>query len=245
MIKEKVKYEFASLKKETTVIDIIFWWVVRVLLAYALIRNLNTADTLLYALNLLACFAISLLKLITPKKSFINRLDYRIQTILILTEFLGYYVGKYLNIYQYIPKFDLWLHFVSGPTVMIIGYYLFKAVLNGRSCPASIMTLCSAGFSGSVVGLWEVMEFFGDYFFGTHCQGFNWTLSEDFIMFRILGFTRAGEAQFPMFDTILDMIMAYVSLAVAMIIMFIVLRKKEKKLESVQNVEKITETCKG
>ena len=228
-LKEKIIYEFTAVKSETSVVEIIFWWAVRICLIYALIRCIHTGDALLYFANTLACFAISLIRLIMPRKNFFGRLNYRIQTIIILTELLGYFIGKYLNIYQYIPKYDLILHFISGPTVLIIGYYLFKAVLNGKTCPASIMTLCCAGFSGAVAGLWEIMEFFGDYFMGSNCQGYDWILSKDFIMFRILGYTKAGEAQYPVFDIVLDMLMAFIALGVAMIVMYIILRNHEKK----------------
>ncbi|MCH5198388.1 MAG: hypothetical protein J1E34_05725, partial [Oscillospiraceae bacterium] len=205
---------------------------------------------LLHTANLPAAFAMSLFYFIFPKDSFLGRLNLRCQHIINFFEVLGTFCGHILNAYAYIPKYDRLQHIFSGFAGVIAGYYIYKAFISKENrlkyVNPEAATFSATSFSFMIIALWEVQEFISDYLIGSQNQGYYYVPPENDIFFKIFGDgARRGEGQFPLWDTMLDMIDAAAATAVAGIVLYILLRiikKKvlEKKELSEQKKEKIT-----
>ena len=232
---EKIKYVAHSVKGDATLPEVVFWWFARVCFLCAVIVDDDPLKKVIFASNLLACFSYSLLRFVSPKESFIGRSSFHLQTLIVFTSFIGYFIGHATNIHDYVDKYDFVLHLVSGTIMVLMGYYLAKAVDKNKAADASMLTICSIGFSFMVIVVWEIFEFICDYYIPDSAnQAYNWTVPDDFFLFRILGRPQAGEAQFPIFDTMVDIILAVSTTVVTGIVLFIVLKKKEEKAKKLK-----------
>lgn len=230
----KIKYTFNSIFKEISVAEYISWWVVRILLIWAIIAC-PQSEKIMISINLLALFAMSLLRFLAGKDSFASRISFRCQHIINLVEFLGTFLNNFINAGKYVPNFDRLIHLASGPLAVIAGYYLYKACFQTKdkfelAFEPRVVTLFSSGFSFMIICLWEFMEFFGDFFTGTTNQGYNCSPSQNEFWNVVLGkFHVAGTAQYPLWDTMFDMVDAAVATAAAAVIMYAVLKHRKKK----------------
>lgn len=231
----KVKFTFNSIFREITVPEYISWWVIRALLIWAIIAC-PASEKIMISINFLALFAMSLLRFFTGKDSFTWRISFRCQHIINAVELLGTFFNNFMHAGRWIPNFDRLIHLFSGPLAVIAGYYLFKACfktkgqLKAASEPHAV-TLFSCGFSFIIICLWEVMEFLGDFFTGTTNQGYNVGPSENEFWMTALGrFYAAGSAQYPLWDTMFDMIDAALTTAVAGLILYVVLKRHKKEM---------------
>ena len=94
-------------------------------------------------------------------------------------------------------------------------------------------TYSAVSFSFAVISLWEIQEFFSDYFIGSQNQGYYYAPPEDDIFFRIFGDGAAkGAGQYPLWDTMMDMTDAAVTTVISGIILLTVLIKIKKKYEN-------------
>lgn len=193
-------------------------------------------------INMLALYAVSFIRLIAPKNSFFARLSFRCQHIINFIEIIGTFFGNFLNAYAVIFKYDRWLHLLSGPLAVLAGYYVIRAIISTptqtkKPTPAlaSSFSLC---FSFLIICMWEITEFLGDYFFGSQNQSFYYAPFDDDIWFRIFGNGALhGEGQFPLWDTMMDMIDAAWTTFVAAIVLYAVLKLIEKRKEKKATAE--------
>ena len=228
-IKDKIVFVVRSIRGDATIVEIIFWWGVRIALLCAAIIDEDPLKKFIFASNLLGTFAFSLLRFVAPKDSFIGRASFHLQTLIIFTSFSGYFVGHATNIHDYIDKYDFVLHMMSGMTMVFIGYYLMKAIDKDKRANAAIMTIGSVGFSFLVMVAWEIFEFFCDYYIPDAAnQAYNWNVPEDLFWFEIFGNPQAGAAQYPILDTMIDICLATFTTAITGIIMHSILKRKEK-----------------
>lgn len=218
----RIKYTWNSVMSEITIPEYILIWAVRAVVIYGGIRLQDPSQMVMYWINTLALFALPLLRFIAPKKSFLARLDFRVQHIIGFFELFGTFFGKYIDAYSYISKYDRLLHLLSGPGAVIAGYYIFKALASKdgkkKFYSSGLATFSSVSFSFVIITLWEITEFFGDYLFGSICQSWYYAPSEDDIVFRIFGKV-ADPGQFPLWDTMMDMIDATLMTVVAGIVL--------------------------
>ena len=232
----KAKYTFHSVFEEITVPEYISWWIVRVLLIWAIIAC-PQSEKIMISINFLALFAMSLLRFLAGKDSFASRINFRCQHIINVVEFLGTFLNNFLNIGHYINRFDRLIHVFSGPLAVIAGYYIFKACFKtekkfkAAAEPGSTSLFC-CGFSFIIICLWEFMEYFGDFFTGTTNQGYNISPSEKEFWYVLLNrFHAAGAAQYPIWDTMFDMFDAAITTAIATVVLYLILRTRNKKNE--------------
>ncbi len=234
-VKEKIKYVWKSIFDEMTVAEYISWWIVRVLMIYALFHHKEKMEIIMCFVNTLALFALPFLRFIAPRKSFIAYLPIRCQHIVNLFEFLGSFLGTYVNVYLLIwPKFDWFIHFISGPLTVMAGYYIYIAFLKKEekeeSLSPAVGTLFGAGFSAIIIVLWEIVEFFGDFFFGTANQGYAYIPRDDQLLFKLFGKGAIPDGlQYPLWDTMIDMLYASVTTIVFCIILYVFLKLRIKK----------------
>lgn len=230
MIKETWKQMFQEINK----VDYFFFWVARILLLCAVVFAKDNAYRTLDSLNMLACYSMSIIRFIAPRKSFIAKIDFRVQHIINIFEVFGIFGGHLLDAYSYVPRFDRHLHWLSGYLVVVAGYYLYKAIATkeGREKfvpdpKLAAMTACGSSFI--IIVLWEISEFISDFFIGSHNQGYQYWPVDEELIFRVLGRGAGVEAQFPLFDTMLDMIDATITTVISTVVLYFFLVRKNKK----------------
>lgn len=250
-LKKRVTNQWHELFEEITVVEYIFWWITRICLLCSVIFAHTPEYRSLDTLNFIACFTMSVLRFIAPRRSFLARIDFRCQHAINLFELLGIFGGHLLNAYAYIPKFDRILHLISGPITLLVGYYIYKAFESAEGKKKyynpTIGTFCAAGFSFLIIVAWEIQEFISDFFIGSQNQGYYYVPPQDDLFFKIFGTgANGGEGQFPLWDTMLDMIDATLTTVLAIAVLYIslsVIKKRALKKEALLKQEETVESC--
>ncbi|MGL4953300.1 MAG: hypothetical protein ACRC5Q_05845 [Culicoidibacterales bacterium] len=88
--------------------------------------------------------------------------------------FLALFVGKIINIYQFFPWWDTFLHAISGGMLGLAGVAILallvpKPILQKLS--PLFVALFVIFFGIAMAGIWEIFEFLGDTLFGLQSQG--------------------------------------------------------------------------
>ncbi len=100
-----------------------------------------------------------------------------------------------------------------------------------------VALVSGVGFSFAAIVIWEIFEFMADFFIaGSTNQGYSDSPDFDMLFFKIFGQGAGNVGQYPLFDTLFDMIAAVVGI-VAAIIGFLVVSKildKKKKHETTE-----------
>lgn len=231
----RIKYTWQSIMSEITIFEYVLIWIVRIMLLYGAIKIEDPTAKVMCYVNMLALYALTAIRFAAPKKSFLARLDFRCQHIVGFFEFFGTFFGKFLDAYSYVNKYDRILHFLSGIGAVVVGYYIFKALdsKEGKKkfySPA-VATYASVSFSFFVIVFWEITEFGGDYLFGSVCQCWYYNPPENDIVFRIFGKV-ADPGQFPVWDTMMDMIDATIATLIAGVVLYAVLALWKKHILS-------------
>lgn len=233
-IKEFLSDELTAFKSSVGKIEYLLWWAIRVAMIYALvslvIREPGNTNVLLLSLNLLATFTVVLARIILFPKWLIRRLSFRSQTYLNIMIFIGSFLGQGMQLNHKITNYDKFLHFAAGAVVLLIGNELvdmFKR--DGDRISPLLRTYTATGFSFLAIVVWEVFEFFVDYYWPESAnQGYGVTPNENSLFFKIFGPGAQNENQWAVFDTNVDMFYAVIGCIPAAIGLTIFLYKKEK-----------------
>ena len=239
-ISDKIYGEIQKIKEDTNVYDMLTWWLTRAVMVYAFIMIEDPAEQVLIGANLLATFAISFLHLIFPDKSLFAKINYRLQSWICLLVFTGSYMGNFIFVYNHLPRFDLFLHFISGPITVAGGYYTAKTFIKPHT-RHNIFLICVYSFCIScfVMPFWEVFEFLGDFLFGSANQGFYWGPTDDSFFFKVFGHGVGNTKLYYLFDTVYDVLLAFVTTVVSVLWLYISLLRKLKALKTDREREKI------
>lgn len=230
---DKIALEIKKVSEDTSFFDRLFWWLVRFEMIYAFIEWDNRAEATLLLANLVGTFAITLVHLVFPRNSVLSKVSYKIQTLITVMVFLGSYCGNYCEIYYIVPRFDLFLHFISGVLCVLGGYYIALTLTEHKSRKDSVLiSLFAFAFSCLIMPAWEVSEFIGDFIWGTSNQGFYWGPTEDSFFFKIFGHGVGNTMLYYLFDTIYDVLLAMVTTVITSIALYIWLEYSRKKLKS-------------
>ncbi|MGN1444342.1 MAG: hypothetical protein ACI4XE_10895 [Acutalibacteraceae bacterium] len=246
-IKNRIKNTFSALFDEITVFEYVLWWIARLMMLIVVIFCVESERVMCF-INMLALYAVSAIRFVAPKSSFLARLSFRCQHIVNFIEIIGTFFGNFLNAYAHIFKYDRILHLLSGPLAIIAGYYVVKAIISTptetKTPSAALASTFSFCFSFLIIGMWEITEFLGDYFFGSQNQCFYYAPNDDDIWFRLFGDGALhGEGQFPLWDTMMDMIDAAFTTIVSAIVMYAVLKILEKRREKKLVAEKSAQSA--
>lgn len=242
-MKEFAKSEINALKKDITVGEYVWWWVLRVLQTWVLIRLIKNdpenTNVLLLALNLLATFTVPLARIILIPKKIIRKLSFRCQTWLDVMIFFGSFLAQGLEWNHEITSWDKILHFMAGAVILFVGNELVGMFLReGDRVSPLFRTFSATGFSFIAIAIWEVFEFFVDFYWVDSCnQAYNISPERDPFFFKIFGYGAQNENQWAVFDTNVDMLCAIAGSIPAMIAVFVWLYRKEKK-QSLKTHEK-------
>ncbi len=246
---ERVKAEIEKVRCDCSIWDILLWWCTRTVMAYAFITMENRAEANLLLANLVGTFAITLVHFLLPKSSVLTNVSYKAQSLITIIVFLGSWCGNFVGVYFITPRFDLFLHLVSGYLCVMGGYYvaltLFKPDTKKKVILASLFALF---FSFFIMPFWEVSEFIGDFIWGTSNQGFYWGPTDSSFFFKVFGHGVGNTRLYYLFDTFYDMLLAVVTTIVTFIGLYICLyvkvkTKPEERAEVSTEKKKIPSCC--
>ena len=129
-----VKDYFKRLYKGMKPIEHIYWWTLRGLMIYGIIKSLVTIDPNLGSMqplqmmaNLVGMFAYEICQMF-PKNTFPRLLPRYFQHISIFGFFCASFGGAYLNLYYALPMFDKVLHALGCVEAVFVSYELVCAM---------------------------------------------------------------------------------------------------------------------
>ncbi len=233
-IKVFFKGEISSLKNELSLPEYLSWWLLRAVQIFVLVRLIindpTNSNVLLLSLNLLATFTVPLVRLLLFPKRLFTRLSFHSQTWLNVMIFLGSFLGQGLEWNHKVTSWDKFLHLMAGAVIVFIGNGLAGMFLSDKDKVSPLFrTYASVGFSYIAIVVWEVFEFFADYYWPLSSnQAYNISPERDKFFFAIFGQGAQNENQWAVFDTNVDMLCAVVGVIPAAILLFVYLNKKEK-----------------
>lgn len=241
------KDELYTLKNGVTKLEYLSWWLLRIALICGLIRLLklspDSIDVLLVSLNLLASFTVPLARIILFPKKLLKKLPFRCQTFLNILIFFASFLGQAMGFNHTVTSWDKVLHVMAGAIILFIGNELLEMFLREKDRISPLFrTFAATGFSYIGIAIWEVFEFFVDYYWPeSNNQAYNLSPERDPWFQAIFGLGAQNENQWAVFDTNVDMLCAVVGSIPAAIAVFAYLNKKEKKINSVIRIEKSKE----
>ncbi len=182
MLKTKIKNYFNHIFSTVSKAELIYWWILRILMIYGIIESTINPSTyygsnqqLQMLANLAGMFAYEIAQLM-PDNNRLKLLSHKFQNITALGFFLGSFGGAYLNFYYLLPGYDKVLHALGTAEAVYIGYeYVAATQLKiKKTCPHQIANLCALGFGFVLSSAWELFEFIFDQFFGGDAQHWSY-----------------------------------------------------------------------
>ncbi|MBQ7295477.1 MAG: hypothetical protein IJW86_04705 [Clostridia bacterium] len=236
-IKSFFSGEIADLKSSVGKLEYASWWLLRMLMVGALIYKRTELGpgfdmTLLQlGLNLLASFTITLVRLILIPKKIVCKLPFRSQTYLNVLIFFASFCGHGLNCIHDVASWDKLMHLLTGFLFVFIGNELLRMFMRSDDKMSPLLqTFTAFGFSNIAIVIWEIFEFFVDYYWPESCnQAYNIHPDRDPWFFKIFGTGAQNENQWAVFDTCVDMLCAFLTSVMGAVILLVFLHRKEKK----------------
>ena len=232
---QKCKDNLHELREQISVPEYLFWWASRIFMLLYIIQTFKGdhkwIDYLLPVIVGIGTFVVFLMRMVTPQNSLFGRLSFHLQTFVDMMCVAGS-VGNYFGLYSVngTLHYDWILHVISGVPITMLGYYLLVAMNGKKTKLTSQICACgSMGFSFIVIIGWEIFEYCGDYLFGDCNQRYNWEIVPEDPFYGFFSRSAAGMAQLPLADTIVDMATAFFVTIFTGIVLYIVLRRREKR----------------
>ena len=229
--------EIADLKSSVGKLEYASWWLLRIMMIVSIIIKYKelgpefSMTVLNLVLNTFSCFAITLIRLILAPKEYICRIPYRCQTWLNILVFFASFCGHALNCLHNVMSWDKLMHLLTGLLFVFIGNELINVFIRPDDKMSPLLqTFTAFGFSNIAIVIWEIFEFFVDYYWPESCnQAYNIDPDRDPWFQAIFGLGAQNENQGAVFDTCVDMICAFVTSILGAVILLIILYRKEKK----------------
>ena len=245
-LKSFLKSEISALRVEVSGFEYALWWIIRAIQSFVLVKMIVTDITnnniLLLSLNLLATFTVPLVRLLLFPKRIFTRLSFHSQTWLNVMIFFGSFLAQGLGWNHTVTSWDKLLHLMAGAVIVFIGDGVAGMFIgeNDRVSPL-FRTYAATGFSYIAIVIWEVFEFFVDFYWaGSNNQAYNINPERDRFFFMIFGQGAQNENQWAVFDTCVDMFCAVAGTIPAAICLYLWLKRKKQKTASVAEKETVS-----
>ena len=228
--------------------QLVYWWVLRLLMIGGIILRIFEADDLGFyqplqmAANLVGMFAFEIFQLF-PEKTFFRKFSSGFQNFTILSFFLASFGGAFLNLYYSLPAYDKILHMFGCMVAVMVCYELVCAMQlrDKNTCPANIAILTALGLAFVFSTGWELFEFIFDQWFGGDAQ--HWDLqkaieeagSVEKVFMLIPLDEERFEARFALMDTMGDTILN----TIGAVIMYFVLKINPYRHKGENNINKM------
>lgn len=235
-LKDFISSEIACLKSSINKAEYASWWILRILMLCAIIykyKELGPAyspTVLNLVLNFFSSFAVTLMRLILVPKRIFRKLPFRIQTYINVLVFFASFCGHGLNTIGSIKDWDKLMHLLTGALFVFVGYELTNMFMKetDRISPA-VRAFTAFGFSNVAIVVWEIFEFFVDYYWpGSTNQGYNCRLDPESVFVKIFGLGAQNEYQWAVVDTCVDMTYAFLTSIIACVVLLKILNKHNK-----------------
>lgn len=248
-VKEYFRYEITSIKEQVLPVEIIWWWFVRLCMVAALIYRIKKAQegesstpVMLLSVNLAVAFVVPLARLLCFPKLFFGKMNYRVQSFILLFVFSGSFLGQGVGLQHSMDDYDKILHLVSGGVVVFIGWCLIETTRRANEIPRCLKTFASFGFSCVVMVVWEIFEFFSDFYMeGSINQNWHWEPEDNMFFYRLFGKGVGGPGQIVVLDTDVDIFLAFVGCVACTALLYVGLvvndRRKAVKQEQAAKEE--------
>ncbi len=233
-LKNRFVYEYRELRNNLYPAEYLSWWALRLAMVIVFIVFTVKQEFLyernLVLLNLVLTFVIPLLRFISPKKLFTSNVSFHIQTHVNVFIFMGSFLGHGFDLFHRIEEWDKIMHIISGGFVVFIGAELLKSFKGHEKVNAAIKTFAGTGFSFIVMVMWELVEFFADYYIsGSNNQGYYKYPDDTMIFVKIFGLSKNLPDNAAVMDTNVDLFYAVIGCAICAAILFVILNRKEKQ----------------
>lgn len=236
-LKNFIRAEIDCLKSDITKAEYILWWILRILMVWAIItkyRELGpgySPTVLNLVLNLFSSFAVTLIRLILIPKRIFCKLSFRVQTYIDILVFFASFCGHGFNAIGNVREWDKLMHLLTGALFVFIGNEMVKMFQGpGDRISPALRAFTAFGFSNVAIVFWEMFEFFVDYYWpGSTNQGYNCRLDPESVFVKIFGMGAQNEYQWAVVDTCVDMTYAFITAAIASLFLVKILNKKDKK----------------
>lgn len=244
-ITDFIKGELRELKNELSLPEYICWWVVRALQIFVLVRLIMRDPTnnnvVLLSLNLLATFTVPLVRLLLFPKWLFKRLTFHCQSWLNVMIFFGSFLAQGLEWNHTVTSWDKVLHFIAGGVIVFIGNGVAGMFLDKSDRISPLFrTYASTGFSFIAIVIWEVFEFFADYYIvDSSNQAYSISPERDAWFFKIFGYGVQNENQWTVFDTNVDMLCAIAGSLPAAVVLWLWCRSKSQKPTEIKDKAKV------
>lgn len=132
-----------------------------------------------YFVNNLLDFALSVLALFLMFSPALIRKDFRadfpslIDTLVLVYLFLGTYLGSFKSFFEKIWWWDILLHLLMGINIALISFsviYRLKEIKSHVQLSPFMISFFSFAISMAAGGIWEIIEYILDTFFGFELQ---------------------------------------------------------------------------
>ncbi len=244
------KNEWKEFRKSVTWAEYVLWWIVRGLMIYAVVQiyGMYTAGEKDFVMMLQICattaatFLVTVFRFIFPKQIFLGRIPYTVQKYAVICVFFCSYLGHYHDLCAK-AGFDSILHVLTGFLMVFVCYEIVMSMqTKDRPVSGFIASVIGFGMNCFVIIFWEIFEFSTDYLFGGNLQAYIPVLSDgDQMLFTFFGNPVAQE-QLPVFDTMIDMILALVSSVPAAVLLWVKVSYQNKKREKNTDKHSVVET---
>lgn len=233
-LKKYTLNEIKELKNGVLLPEYICWWLLRCgmvgMIIYNLSRQREPMVIFLMCLNLFLTFIIPLVRFVFFKKILLGRLPCRIQSFIDVFVFAGSFLGHGLDYNGTVADYDKFMHLISGGLAVFIGWLILESVKGGKELSPALKIVGAGGFSCVVIIVWELFEFFADFFIdGSANQNWMYEPDEQFFFYKIFGYGAAKSEQYAVLDTDLDIFMAALGCAFCTLILYIFLKKRQMR----------------
>ncbi|MBR5427089.1 MAG: hypothetical protein IK118_01965 [Clostridia bacterium] len=208
------KYIIHMFQTELSVREYLLWWGLRGLMIWAALqkRRQDPSDfsAVLLIVNLTVTFLLPLIRLVFLRTPFFGRLPLRLQSYIDVFVFFGSFLNHGCEINGIVDNYDKYLHMLMGGLCVRIGYLLIRSTRRSDRLSPGVCAAASGGFSCVVSVVWEIFEFFADYFRQNSMnQNWEYRLKKQYLFVRIFGFGAGNPGQGAVVDTNLDILCGF------------------------------------